>query len=234
MRRVWAQVRKELTQILRDRLALALTLILPCILLFLMGTSIALKVGGLPIIVQDLDDSAASRDFTDAFRSSLSLHVVPWPSSEQPQAAFLQNRARAALIIPERFGRDVARNAKANVQLLIDASDSNTATLMSGDASQIVRAYNQRHARVEARIAGAIGDQALVQPGLIEQEVRGSRRVCVGCLHVCSASRISRYGQGERKQNNPAGLCFEHLSSRVPVGKDSRIYDRRRVRMRAA
>jgi|SRR5947209_9447558 len=121
MRRVWAQVRKELTQILRDRLALALTLILPCILLFLMGTSIALKVGGLPIIVQDLDDSTASRDFTDAFRSSLSLHVVPWSSSEQPQLAFLQNRARAALIIPERFGRDVARNAKANVQLLIDA-----------------------------------------------------------------------------------------------------------------
>ena len=147
MRRVWAQVRKELTQILRDRLALALTLILPCILLFLMGTSIALKVGGLPIIVQDLDDSTASRDFTDAFRSSLSLHVVPWSSSEQPQLAFLQNRARAALIIPERFGRDVARNAKANVQLLIDASDSNTATLMSGDASQIVRAYNHRHAR---------------------------------------------------------------------------------------
>src|SRR4051794_20773254 len=147
MRRVWAQVRKELTQILRDRLALALTLILPCILLFLMGTSIALKVGGLPIIVQDLDDSGASRDFTDAFRSSLSLHVVPWPSSEQPQLAFVQNRARAALIIPKRFGRDVARNARANVQLLIDASDSNTATLLSGDASQIVRAYNQRHAR---------------------------------------------------------------------------------------
>src|SRR3954466_4984321 len=124
MRRVWAQVRKELTQILRDRLALALTLLLPCILLFLMGTSIALKVGGLPIVVQDLDDSAASRDFIDAFRSSLSFHVVPWPVSEQPQKAFLENVARAALIIPERFGRNMARNAQAEVQMLIDASDS--------------------------------------------------------------------------------------------------------------
>src|SRR5436305_14480499 len=111
MRRVWAQVRKELTQILRDRLALALTLILPCILLFLMGTSIALKVGGLPIIVQDLDNSAASRSLIEAFRSSLSFHIVSFPPSEQPHETFLQNRARAALIIPERFGRDVARNA---------------------------------------------------------------------------------------------------------------------------
>ncbi len=147
MRRIWAQVRKELTQVVRDRLALALTLLLPCILLFLMGTSIALKVGGLPIIVQDLDDSAASRDFIDAFRSSLSFHVVPWPASKPPAQAFLQNHARAALIIPGRFGRNVSRNEKADVQLLIDASDSNTATLISGDARQIVRAYNLLHSR---------------------------------------------------------------------------------------
>ncbi len=173
MRRVWAQVHKELTQILRDRLALALTLLLPCILLFLMGTSIALKVGGLPIIVQDLDNSSASRDFVDAFRSSLSFHVVAWPVSQQPQAAFVGNRARAALIIPERFGRDVARNARAEVQMLIDASDSNTATLISGDANQIVRAYNQEHAR--AAIAQPVRSEIRLwyNPGLSSKKYAG-------------------------------------------------------------
>jgi ABC-2 type transport system permease protein len=173
MRRVGAQVRKELTQILRDRLALALTLALPCILLFLMGTSIALKVGGLPIIVQDLDDSAASRDLIDAFRSSLSFHVVPWRASQQPQDAFLENRARAALIIPERFGRDVARNARADVQILIDASDSNTATLVSGDATQIVRAYNEGHAR--AGVAAPVQSEVRLwyNPGLSSKKYAG-------------------------------------------------------------
>src|SRR5436305_1575560 len=146
MRRVFAQTRKELTQILRDRLALALTLVLPCILLFLMGTSIALKVGGLPITVQDLDGSPASRDLIAAFRSSLSFHVVSWPVDQKPEQAFLHNRARAALIIPEHFGRDLSRGANTAVQMLIDASDSNTATLVSGDTSQIVRAYNDQHA----------------------------------------------------------------------------------------
>ncbi|MBV8832232.1 MAG: ABC transporter permease [Acidobacteriaceae bacterium] len=146
MRRILAQTRKELTQILRDRLALALTLVLPCILLFLMGTSIALKVGGLPMVVQDFDDSAASRDFIAAFRNSLSFHIVYWPVEQRPEGAFIRNQARAALIIPERFGRDLSRGLNTPVQMLIDASDSNTATLISGDASQIVRAYNELHA----------------------------------------------------------------------------------------
>ncbi len=145
MRRILAQTRKELTQIVRDPLALALALGLPCVLLFLMGTSIALKVGGLPIIVQDLDNSAASRDFVATFRHSLSFHIVSWPVDRQPEQAFLRNRARAALIIPEHFGRDLSRGSTAPVQLLLDASDSNTATLLSGDASQIVRAYNSLH-----------------------------------------------------------------------------------------
>ncbi len=145
MRRILAQTRKELTQIVRDPLAVALTLVLPCILLFLMGTSIAFKVGGLPIIVQDFDDSPASRDFIATFRNSLSFHIVSWPVDQRPEQAFLRNRARAALIIPEHFGRDLSRGANTPVQLLIDASDSNTATLISGDASQIVRAYNDLH-----------------------------------------------------------------------------------------
>lgn len=142
MKRILAQTRKELTQILRDRLAIALTLVLPCILLFLMGTSIALKVGGLNIIVQDLDNSSASRNLIDAFRSSLSFRIVSWPVEQEPEQAFTKNVAHAALIIPERFGRDLARGVTTPVQMLIDASDSNTATLISGDASQIVRAYN--------------------------------------------------------------------------------------------
>ena len=142
MRRILAQARKELTQILRDRLALALALLLPCILLFLLGNSIALKVSGMAIVVQDLDGSSASRDLIDAFRSSLSFHVVAWPPDKQPEAAFRRNAAHAALIIPARFGRNLARGVTTPVQMLIDASDSNTANLVAGDANQIIRAYN--------------------------------------------------------------------------------------------
>jgi drug efflux transport system permease protein len=143
MRRIYAQTRKELTQIIRDWRTLALALVLPLALLLLMSTAISLTASHLPIIVQDLDDSPASRAFVDAFRASITFHVVAWPTDRQPETALMSNVARAALIIPEHFGRDIARGFDSPVQLLIDASDANTAKLIAGYAQQITRAARQ-------------------------------------------------------------------------------------------
>ncbi|MGB6942206.1 MAG: ABC transporter permease [Bryobacteraceae bacterium] len=143
MRRILAQAGKELTQICRDWRTLALALVLPLVLLLLMSTAISLDASHLPIIVQDLDDSPASRNFIDAFRASISFHVVAWPTDRQPTDALTANTAHAALIIPEHFGRDIARGSDAPVQFLVDASDANTARLMAGYAQQITRALEQ-------------------------------------------------------------------------------------------
>ncbi|HXX13295.1 MAG TPA: ABC transporter permease [Candidatus Eremiobacteraceae bacterium] len=142
MRRIFAQARKELTQLLRDRLAVLLALLLPVVLLLLQTTAISLTVNDLPIVVQNLDSSMASQKLVDAFRDALSFHIVAWPTDKQPEEAFTANKARGALIIPEDFGRRVARGEQANVQLLVDGSDANTAQIIAGDAAQIVRAFN--------------------------------------------------------------------------------------------
>ena len=145
MRRIYAQAQKELTQLLRDRLAVMLALVLPVVLLLLQTTAISLTVKDLPIIVQDFDQSQSSQKLVDAFRQSLSFHVASWPTDRQPDVAFASNKARGALIIPENFGRKIARGEDANVQILVDASDGNTPRIISGDAAQIVRAYNAEH-----------------------------------------------------------------------------------------
>ena len=142
MRRVLAQARKELIQIVRDWRTLALALVLPLALLFLMSTAISLTVNDLPIVVQDFDNSRASHDFIDAFRASLTFRVISWPLNRQPDRALSSNQARGVLIIPVHFGRDLARGSTTPVQLLVDASDANTARLTSGYAGQIIRAYN--------------------------------------------------------------------------------------------
>jgi ABC-2 type transport system permease protein len=146
MRRIFAQTRKELTQILRDRRALTLALVFPLFQLMLMGSAISLSVDDLPIVVQDLDNSPASQRFVDAFRASITFHIVPWRVDRQPEEALISNTARAALIIPAHFGRSMARGADAEVQILVDSSDSNTAKLVSGYAKQITGTYNQQTA----------------------------------------------------------------------------------------
>ncbi|MBZ5492272.1 MAG: ABC transporter permease [Acidobacteriia bacterium] len=143
MRRILAQARKELVQILRDRRALGLALIFPLVQLVLMGAGISLDVDELPVVVQDFDNSPASQKFVDKFRASISFHVVSWPVQKQPEQAFTSHTARATLIIPEHFGRDIARGTTSPVQLLVDASDSNTARLLAGYARQITTAFNQ-------------------------------------------------------------------------------------------
>jgi ABC-2 type transport system permease protein len=109
-----------------------------------MSMAISLTVNDLPIVVQDFDDSAASRDFIDAARASITFHVVSWPVDKSAEQALVSNAARAVLIIPRHFGHDIARGSNSPVQLMVDASDANTAKLVSGYASQITNAYNQQ------------------------------------------------------------------------------------------
>jgi ABC-2 type transport system permease protein len=143
LRRIFAQTRKELTQIRRDRLALALALVLPLLLIMLLSSALSLTVDDLPLVVQDFDDTASSRDYLDSFRQSITFHVEPWPTDRNPEEALKSGVARAALIIPVHFERDLARGFNARVQLIIDSTDANTAKLVNGYAGQISRAYSQ-------------------------------------------------------------------------------------------
>lgn len=127
MRRILAQARIELIQLSRDRLSMIFLLVLPLVLLITFGSGISLTVSHLPIVVQDFDGSTASRQFTDAFRASNSFYVISWPTDRQPENAFTLDEARAAIIIPPHFERDVLRRRTAPVQMLADGSDANTA-----------------------------------------------------------------------------------------------------------
>ena len=70
MRRIVAQARKDLTQLVRDRLALALALVLPVCLTALLGTSISLTVTDIALVIQDLDQTPLSRKHFSRFYCS--------------------------------------------------------------------------------------------------------------------------------------------------------------------
>jgi len=173
MRRIVSQTRKELIQIVRDWRTLALALVLPVILLVLLSAGLSLRVDDLPIVVQDFSPSPESRDFVDAFRASLSLRVVPWPIERPAEDALMAGEARAVLIIPQHFGRDIARGVDTPVQLLVDASDANTAKLTAGYAGQITRAYNQRAAGVQRAAPVRAAIRLWYNPGLSSKKFYG-------------------------------------------------------------
>src|SRR5204863_825891 len=113
MRRILAQVRKELTQLWRDRLTLALALVLPVLLLLLLSKATSLTVKDIPVVVQDLDKTPISRSYVEAVSTSLSFQVSALPPNLSPETALARNEARAALIIPPNFERDLLRAQNA-------------------------------------------------------------------------------------------------------------------------
>ena len=144
MRRIIAQAKKELVQISRDRLSLLLAFVLPAFLLIMLGNLISLTVTNLPIVVQDLDATPTSRKYIDIFRASLTYNIIAMLPSEQPEHALLTNRARAAIIIPEHFERDVLRGQNSEVQILVDATEPNTANIMRGTLSALTQSFIQQ------------------------------------------------------------------------------------------
>ena len=142
MKRIIAQTRKELTQTFRDRLTLALALILPLAQMWLIGTAISLSVTDLRVVVRDLDQSPLSRRYAEVLRGSLTFQVVPLGTDEQPERALDTGDAHAAVIIPEDFERDLRRGAGAEVQWLLDGADANTATNMRNHANTVTQAFN--------------------------------------------------------------------------------------------
>ena len=173
MRRIIAQARKELTQIVRDWRTLALALVLPVVMLMLMSAALSLTVNELPIVVQNFDGSSTSNKFIDALRASITFNVVAWPVNKSADDALSSNAARAVLIIPPHFGRDLARGVNSPVQLMVDASDANTAKLLAGDATQIVTAFNQQLSSAAQALPVQTSIRLWFNPGLSSKKFYG-------------------------------------------------------------
>lgn len=141
MKRVLAQVAKELKQLTRDRLTLMLALVLPALLLLLLSKATSLSVKDIPIAVQDLDKTTSSRRYIEDVGGSLSFVVKALPIGMSPQRALDENFARGALIIPPHFERDLKRGQNAEIQWLIDGTDANTANVMRGKAAAITQSF---------------------------------------------------------------------------------------------
>jgi ABC-2 type transport system permease protein len=198
MRRIIAQTRKEITQLIRDRLALALALVLPLGLTALMGTSVSLTVTDIPIVVQDLDQTPLSRRYADAFRTSLTFRVVTLPPAMSPETLLGLGRARAAVILPEHFEREIRRGRPAEAQLLVDATDSNTAKLIRGNAGQITRVFARALTGTRATSGIQTATRLWFNPGRESRKFYGPGFLVLGLSifpTVIAALAMSREGE---------------------------------------
>jgi ABC-2 type transport system permease protein len=143
--RVIAIAKKELVQIRRDPLSLAMAFLMPVLLLLIFGYAITLDVNNLTTIVYDLDKSSISRELVAEFTASGYFSVVRFAEYTREIDAWLDSgQARVAVTIPAEFSRDLRTNNVAQLQVIVDGSDSNTATIALGYMAALTDSYAQR------------------------------------------------------------------------------------------
>ncbi len=157
MKKILAVAVKEMRQISRDPLSLIMLLGIPAFMLVVFGYAVNFDVEGLALVVQNRDPGAASRQLLDTFFQSRRFALAgSLPVDGDAEEVLATDRARGVLVIPERFGEDLAAGRTARVQLLMDGSDSNTATTALGYAQGAIAAVNAGLIRSALRKAGAL------------------------------------------------------------------------------
>ncbi|MBI5443444.1 MAG: ABC transporter permease, partial [Deltaproteobacteria bacterium] len=151
-------LRKEFIQIFRDPRMRFMLFGVPVLQMLVFGYAATNDVRDVPTAVFDLDQTPESRELTARFPGSRYCRVVEYVRTEARARALLdRGDATALLRFARGFGADLRAGRTAEVQLIVDGTDSNTAAIVLDYASRIVRGYADTELRRRsARLRGGV------------------------------------------------------------------------------
>jgi ABC-2 type transport system permease protein len=142
-RRTRAVLHKELLHIVRDSRSLMMALAVPLVMLVLFGYALTLDVDRIPTLVYDSDRTPESRDLASQFAGSRFFQILGYVDNYKAiERAIDRNQCLLGVVIQPNFARDLEAGRTAQVQLLFDGSDSNTASIAKGYADAMLQGYS--------------------------------------------------------------------------------------------
>ena len=155
---------KELIQLRRDRLTLAMVLALPILQLLLFGYAINTDVRHIPLAVYDQDRTAASRDLARGLVATGFFDAAGAVQSYGDIGRALRTgQARAALVVPPGYASDLKRGRATTAQLVVDGSDPQTVASATNAAAGLAAA---RSAAITVLRRGPSGASAAAPVGI--------------------------------------------------------------------
>jgi ABC-2 type transport system permease protein len=137
---------KEFIQVFRDKRTRFVLFVPPIIQMLIFGYAATFEIHHVPTVVLDLDHSQESRELVSRFTSSPYFDVQR-QLSDYRQIGDLIDRGDATigLEINAGFAQNLRKGQTAPLQVIVDATNSNTALIASGYISQIALAFAQRY-----------------------------------------------------------------------------------------
>jgi len=141
-RRLRAICVKELHHITRDSRSLTMALAVPVMMLLLFGFALSLDVDRVPTMIHDQDQTAASRALVREFQGSRYFDVHMVSDDAIIERAIDRSQVLMGVVIPRDYSQELGAGRTAQVQIVLDGSDSNTASIALGYAESLVRGYS--------------------------------------------------------------------------------------------
>lgn len=170
--RLWPLILKEIRQILKNRQIIFLLIFPPTVQLLVFGLALNPDVDGLSLGVMDYSRSADSRELVSALVENNLFELESYFSKgEALQQQVRTGGITAGLVIPPDFDQRLAAAKTAEVQVLIDGVDANTAGIASGYMRQLITRYSQNLGRqsgaTETGLPVTTAVSFLYNPGLL-------------------------------------------------------------------
>jgi len=148
-------VRKEFYHIFRDPRTLLILFGMPVALVTLFGFALTNEIKNADVAVLDFDQGVHARQMQQRLFSSgyfgLRDYATGYPNVS---AAFRRGHVKLAVVFPAGFSSDLDHLGHAQVQLVADASDQNTAVSLVNYATAIIKTYEHEHVKRDVGAAG--------------------------------------------------------------------------------
>ena len=142
-KRFFSIARKEFIHIIRDPRSLMITFLMPLIMIFLFGNAVKLDIREIHLGVIDQDNSDNSREYIEKYVTSGYFKLRPVPQDRRDaHTLFLRRDVKAVLIIPSGFSSDLERSMTSYVEVIIDGTDSNAASVIINYVKMITASYS--------------------------------------------------------------------------------------------
>lgn len=135
-------VRKEFLHVLRDRKTLLILFGMPVVQILIFGFALTNEVKNATIVVVDQANDDMSRELISKIEASRYFEIEQSVTDpHQVVEAFKRGKIKLGLIFPEGFSSDLLHQNQAQIRILADASDPNTANMLTNYLSSIVQDY---------------------------------------------------------------------------------------------
>ncbi len=154
--RIRCMMAKEFIQVLRDPRMRVIIFFVPIIQLMLYGYAVSTDVKHAALVVMDFDNSVESRDFITRFPQSGYFDIIEF-TTDPIRAQHLIDTSQAVMMLRLNadFGANILAGRSAEVQMLLDGSDSNTARIVADYAGSIAQRYTrERLSKIYLRLLG--------------------------------------------------------------------------------